>query len=149
MARPILLLAVASLACATDPRRARPISMDEPRPPPGPVEKANLPPDPPGSVRVSRDVGLSHLAIDPRFAPHRPRLPPVLSRKGNVISTLTKICVTDTGKVREVLIVEGGDILLDADLRTTVATWHFNQHVVDGKVVPFCFPLIITIEGQL
>jgi TonB family protein len=96
--------------------------------------------DPCRADAVSRATGLAQLAIDPTVEPYRPTLPPVLSRVGIVVPFLVRICVSENGSVQDVFI-QKGEMLVDADVVKVLKTWRFKPHEVDGKRVPFRFPL--------
>ena len=97
-------------------------------------------PDPYGSVSVHREIGLSHLVVDPTVDPYRPQLPLALSRVGVAAPYLVRLCVSESGAVSDVR-VQKGERLANGQVAAKIKTWRFEGHQLDGKAVPFCFNL--------
>ncbi len=77
--------------------------------------------------------------------PYRPKLPGVLSRAGIVIPYLVRMCVSENGDVQDVF-VQKGEMLADADVVKVLKAWRFKPREVDGRRVPFRFPLTFNLR---
>ena len=103
--------------------------------------------DPCRAEAVSRAIGLAQLAVDPTAERYRPKLPGVLSRVGIVVPYLVRMCVSENGEVQDVF-VQKGDMLADPDVVKVLKTWRFKPREVDGRRVPFRFPLTFYLRVQ-
>jgi protein TonB len=98
---------------------------------------------------VPPNIGAGQLAVDVLRDPYKPRLPPALNRAGNSIWGMFKVCVTASGTVQEVKIIKGADPLADNDWMAKIRTWRYKPYSINGRPVPFCYPLRLTVTAQL
>jgi len=93
--------------------------------PPRPVRSKFLPPQLGGAQKLSGD--------DPEF-------PALLRRPGARYTVTAKICVSVTGQVETISILQGADPLLDSSVaRSVKANWRFRPLLANGTAVPFCY----------
>jgi protein TonB len=113
-------------------------------PPPAPRPVVEAPP-----IMLAPNVGsgqrLSDLN-DPRF---RPTLPPSLNRGGIVVWGLFRICVTATGRVKDVKILKSADALVDHSWSEIIHRWEYRPYSIEGRPVAFCHAARIEVRSQL
>jgi TonB family protein len=68
-----------------------------------------------------------------------PDLPPFLNRPGRSYVVTAKICVTRTGTVESVTIMQGADAQLDRNVVTAVKAWRYRPLMANDMAVPFCY----------
>jgi TonB family protein len=68
-----------------------------------------------------------------------PELPLSLNRAGASYVMRAKICVTRTGTVESVTVVQHADSLLDEDVVRAVKGWHYRPLMTDNIAAPFCY----------
>jgi TonB family protein len=68
-----------------------------------------------------------------------PPWPPSLNRAGASYVVKAKICVTKTGTVESITILQHADSLLDESVQRTVKTWRYRPLMTDAIAVPFCY----------
>jgi hypothetical protein len=81
------------------------------------------------------------LLINPNVDPYVVRLPPALARANATFSADVYICVSAEGHVTSVRLMRGADPAIDAQIPTVLGRWRYRPYVIDGKPVPFCWPL--------
>jgi protein TonB len=103
--------------------------------------------DPP--KMLAPNIGSGQLAINPSQDPYKPRMPAALNRAGNTIWGLFKICVAESGGVKDVKVVKSADPLADADWMGKIRTWRYKPYSINGRPVPFCYTLRLQVSAQL
>jgi periplasmic protein TonB len=98
---------------------------------------------------LAPNIGTGQLAIDPQSAEYKVRMPAALNRPGNTIWGLFKICVTEGGVVKNVTVIKGADPLADAEWMAKIRTWKYRPYSINGRPVPYCYPLRLTLSSQL
>ena len=68
-----------------------------------------------------------------------PDFPALLRRSGRFYVVLAKICVSRTGSVDSVTILQGADTLLDGNVVSAVKKWRYRPLMADSNAVPFCY----------
>jgi len=68
-----------------------------------------------------------------------PDFPALLRRSGRFYVVLANICVSRTGSVDSVTILQGADTLLDGNVVSAVKKWRYRPLVADNNAVPFCY----------
>jgi hypothetical protein len=81
------------------------------------------------------------LLINPNVDPYVVRLPPALARANATFSADVYICVSAEGHVTSVRLVRGADPAIDSQIPTVLGRWRYRPYMIDGKPVPFCWPL--------
>jgi hypothetical protein len=90
------------------------------------------------SSHVLLQNGKDLLAIDPRVSPYRVTVPEICV--GNFIgASLLQICVSDTGNVTGVDILEPSVWWLDRQIPEVIGRWKFRPFLLNGRAQPFCF----------
>ena len=68
-----------------------------------------------------------------------PAFPAALRKPGAVYRVLAKYCITVTGTVDQVKIMQSAGPELDESVQRTVRSWHFRPYLsAAGSAVPFC-----------
>jgi protein TonB len=153
--RPLVVSAVVALsACATTP----------PPPPPAPAPPAAAEPAaaavggltvaPGGPVlravqptlprKQAMALLISDVQNDPRY---KPTLPPALNKDGMIVKGLFRICVDREGRVFRVEVVKSADRLVDQAWVEKLRTWQYRPYLIDGRPVPFCYPLHLAVQA--
>jgi hypothetical protein len=81
------------------------------------------------------------LLINPNVDPYVVRLPAALRRGDATFTADCYICVSAEGKVTSVRVVRGADPAIDAQIPTVLGRWRYRPYILNGKPVPFCWPL--------
>lgn len=81
------------------------------------------------------------LAVDPQARPNRLRLPHRYVDAGEEYVTRVRICVSESGDVQDVAVLEHSIPAIDEQLPEVIATWHYKPLVVDGQATAFCYPM--------
>ena len=68
-----------------------------------------------------------------------PDFPALLRRSGRFYVVLANICVSRTGSVDSVTILQGADTLLDGNVVSAVKKWRYRPLMADSNAVPFCY----------
>jgi protein TonB len=68
-----------------------------------------------------------------------PDFPALLRRSGMFYVVIANICVSKTGSVDSVSILQGADSLLDANVVSAVKKWRYRPLLADNNAVPFCY----------
>jgi outer membrane biosynthesis protein TonB len=68
-----------------------------------------------------------------------PDFPALLRRPGRFYVVLANICVSRTGSVDGVTILQGADTLLDGNVVSAVKKWRYRPLMADNQAVPFCY----------
>jgi periplasmic protein TonB len=68
-----------------------------------------------------------------------PDFPALLRRSGRFYVVLANICVSRTGNVDGVTILQGADTLLDGNVVSAVKKWRYRPLMADNQAVPFCY----------
>ena len=75
---------------------------------------------------MSSKDALSRLKVDPQSDRRRPSLPPALMRPGWVhIVLVTRVCVSEAGKVTNIAVLRKGDPLVDRPAVYKLSTWRY------------------------
>jgi hypothetical protein len=82
---------------------------------------------------------------DPRF---RPTLPPSLNRGGIVVWGLFRICVTATGRVKDVKVLKSADPQVDHGWSEIIQRWEYRPYSIEGRPVAFCHAARIEVRSQ-
>jgi hypothetical protein len=102
-----------------------------------------------GQLFLAAPEAWALLTVDVHQPPFALRLPPALSRPGMVVSGIFRICVFGDGVVSSVDVRKSADrALVDRDWIQTLLTWRYRPLLRDGKAVPFCsdVPLSVTVK---
>jgi protein TonB len=67
-----------------------------------------------------------------------PDLPPPLARRGASYILLLNVCVSDTGNVAAVSVLQKADAALDKVVTDAIRTWRYHPLRLDGRARPFC-----------
>jgi TonB family protein len=79
------------------------------------------------------------LARGLRASGENPAFPPALRKPGASYRVLAKYCISPTGTVEQVKIVQSGGAQLDEIVQSTVKQWRFRPYLsASGLPVPFC-----------
>jgi hypothetical protein len=81
---------------------------------------------------------------DPRFAP---TVPARLGAAGTRFWGLFKVCVDTQGEVYDVQVLRRADPQLDSRWQATLRRWKYRPYEIDGKPVPFCYPLRLDVAA--
>lgn len=111
-----------------------PSETQAPAPPRGVENVETIEPAPPVLVRPK-------LLSNPQVGPKRPVVPSALARLGASFSTLLEICVSASGGVTRVSVLNSEHPPLDQRIVEHVKTWKYEPARADGVAVPLCFPL--------
>jgi hypothetical protein len=111
----------------------------------------------PGTAERSRPPGFDSLVqvdadqprtyLPPQVAEKRclacppPRLEGMPARLASGRELLVKTCVSARGRVQSVEVVRGLDRMVNAQVVDTVRTWRLLPYRLDGRPVPFCYPI--------
>ena len=76
-------------------------------------------------------------------------MPAALNRAGMTVWGMFKICVTAPGTVQDVKVIKTADPLADNDWMAKMRTWPYKPYSVNGRPVPFCYPVRLTVSAQL
>jgi len=106
------------------------------------------PPQNNGPKMVNALIARQQLAIDPNADPYKVTLPPPLARTGMKFSAVVRICVSAQGAVSEVKLLRGADPAIDSQIPTVLGRWRYRPYMIDGKPVPFCFPLRYDVSAR-
>jgi hypothetical protein len=87
----------------------------------------------------------ARLAVDVTQAAYKPRLPPELNVPGNVVWGMYRVCATETGEVSDVGILTSAAPEVDTDWIEKIRSWRYEPYLVDGKPVPFCYKLRLSV----
>jgi len=68
-----------------------------------------------------------------------PDFPALLRRSGRFYVVIANICVSRTGSVDSVTILQGADSLLDGNVVSAVKKWRYRPLLADNNAVPFCY----------
>jgi outer membrane biosynthesis protein TonB len=60
-----------------------------------------------------------------------------------------KVCVTASGTVQDVKVIKSADTLADNDWMAKIRTWRYKPYTINGRSVPFCYPLRLTVTASL
>jgi protein TonB len=102
-----------------------------------------------GPKMVAPNIGSGQLAVNVQQDPYKPRMPPALNRAGNTIWGMFKVCVTAQGTVQDVKVIKGADPLADNEWMAKIRTWRYKPYSINGRPVPFCYPLRLTVTASL
>lgn len=91
-------------------------------------------PKPTGTRKLAPQIGAlqKESGDDPDF-------PALLRRSGRFYVVLANICVSKTGSVDSVTILQGADTLLDGNVVSAVKKWRYRPLMADNNAVPFCY----------
>jgi len=106
------------------------------------------PPQNNGPKMVNAQIARQQLAIDPNLDQYKVSLPPPLARTGMKFSAVVRICVSAQGTVTEVKLLKGADPAIDSQIPTVLGRWRYRPYMIDGKPVPFCFPLRYDVSAR-
>lgn len=106
------------------------------------------PPQNNGPRMVNAQIARQQLAIDPNADFYKVSLPPPLARTGMKFSAVVRICVSAQGTVSEVKLLRGADPAIDSQIPTVLGRWRYRPYMIDGKPVPFCFPLRYDVSAR-
>jgi periplasmic protein TonB len=98
---------------------------------------------------VPPNIGAGQLAVNVQQDPYKPRMPAALNRAGNSIWGMFKVCVTASGTVQEVKVIKSADALADNDWMAKIRSWRYKPYTINGRSVPFCYPLRLTVTASL
>jgi protein TonB len=104
------------------------------------------PPKSTGPKLLSQGTGHKLLAINPGVRPYKVNVPQELMDRGDVYQSKVFICVSPEGKVASVKIVKASTPAIDLQIPTVLARWKYKPYVVDGRAIPFCYPLLYTVR---
>jgi hypothetical protein len=71
----------------------------------------------------------------------RPRLEGMQARIASGQELVVRTCVNARGSVQSVEVVRGLDRMINAQVVDTVRTWRLLPYRLDGRPVPFCYPI--------
>jgi outer membrane biosynthesis protein TonB len=77
-----------------------------------------------------------------------PDFPDSLIRGNKLYAVETKICVSTSGAVDSVTLTKRSDMLLDANVLSTVATWRYRPMTVNNAPVAFCYPVRFEFRSE-
>jgi hypothetical protein len=116
-----------------------------PPPPPPPARpQVEAPP-----IMLAPNIGSGQRLSDLNDPRYRPTLPPTLNRGGIIIWGMFRICVTETGRVKDVKILKSADILVDNTWSEIIHRWEYRPYSIAGRPVPFCHAARIEVRSQL
>ena len=81
------------------------------------------------------------LAVDPLARRNRVRLPQGYVADGDEYVSRVRICVTESGDVEDVAVLEPSIPAIDEQLPEVIAQWHYRPLVIDGQATAFCYPM--------
>jgi hypothetical protein len=82
-----------------------------------------------------------HVAKKRCLACPPPRLEGMQARLASGRDMVVKTCVSARGRVQSVEVVRGLDRLINAQVIDTIRTWRLLPYRLDGRPVPFCYPI--------
>src|SRR3954470_8927978 len=121
----------------------------------GGVETAAPPPPPPPkptealAIMLPPTIGNGQRLTDLNDPRYRPTLPPQLNRGGMVVWGLFRICVTTSGRVKDVKILKSADALVDNSWTQVIHRWEHRPYSSAGRPVPFCHAARIEVRAAL
>jgi hypothetical protein len=128
-------LALALLACASSP----------PPPATSPPPAAAAAPERSGQV-VPPQVETAQRLTSPLEPPYKPSVPKRFAVAGARYTGIYKICVSSDGRVAGVKpLKSAGEREVDDSFMTTLLTWRYRPLSVDGKAVPFCSMINLSV----
>jgi len=101
----------------------------------GPAERDD---NPYGPAFEPTPPGHHLLAIDPELGPYKVNLP---ARYANAlpIAVPVDICVSATGAVTKVELLEPSLPIVDQQLPIVIPRWRYHPYVIEGRAVPWCY----------
>jgi hypothetical protein len=86
----------------------------------------------------------AQLAIDPRAPGHRPQVPAEFWRAhmGEQFAWKVKICVSASGQVRNVTLLNHLHPALDPEIARAIGQWRYHPASRAGRTVPSCWNLV-------
>jgi protein TonB len=102
----------------------------------------------PGTARfVPPSVGHAQRLVDASDPRHKPKVRPEHYRGGSLYWALFKLCVSDAGEVTQVETLKSTGVPeVDSDWSATIKSWPHRPYQVDGKPVPFCYPMRLEVR---
>ena len=100
-----------------------------------PGERASTPPT------VAPWVARSLLVTDPQADGNAPRLPPGLVGRGFETAVSMRVCVSESGAVSGVRVMERAGTSVDARVVDAVSRWRYLPYSIDGRPSAFCYRL--------
>ena len=106
-------------------------------------------PESPSPVTVSAELGKAQCLADLNDEKYRLRLPPALDVSGAVHSAVFEVCVSASGEVTSVAVIQSsGQKAIDDAWMTAMKTWPYRPYTVNGRAVPFCHPFPVEVRAQ-
>ena len=107
------------------------------------------PPPPPkstGPKLLSQGTGHKLLAINPNVRPYKVNVPDELLDRGDVFQSQVFICVSAEGKVVSAKVTKTSTPTIDLQIPAVLGRWKYKPYLVDGRPIPFCYPLRYTVK---
>jgi Gram-negative bacterial TonB protein C-terminal len=98
------------------------------------------------ALLIPPNVGKGQLLTDVTKDPDRPRLPKDLTLAGTAVWGLFKVCVKTDGVVADVRVIKSADWRVDPSWMATIKRWRYRPFTIDGKPVPFCYPMRLEVR---
>jgi TonB family protein len=71
-----------------------------------------------------------------------------LRKPGAVYRLLIKVCVSTSGNVDKLTVMQPSDTLANEEALRVLKTWRFRPFMVNGTPAPFCYPQRIEFRTE-
>lgn len=105
-------------------------------------------PAPSDSTAVALSPIQAHalLAIDPHVPPYKIQVPAHCFRRSSAYIAKIRICVSATGAVARVDVLQPSIPFVDAQLPTVIGRWRYHPYIHEGRATPFCYAMDYRVQ---